>query len=164
LRQATLRGEFKEGQPLLQDKVANHFGVGKIPAREALLQLKAEGLTCFYPNRGATVAKLSAGKVNGIYTIRIASEALYQPCGMPHLMAHIHTLHANVQRYLVSYLASQDHYNGAQRQHSASPRTCQRGDIEAAADQLTRHLAQAAEKMSSLLQARQANDQLHKSQ
>jgi DNA-binding GntR family transcriptional regulator len=152
LRQAILRGEFKAGQPLLQDEVAARFGVSKIPAREALLQLKAEGLVSFYPNRGATVSELSAGEVNEIYIICIALEtpalrhalshltradfvrlegliaimdderdpltwselnwefhaALYQPCGMPRLMAHIHMLHANVQRYLVGYLASQD--------------------------------------------------------
>jgi DNA-binding GntR family transcriptional regulator len=208
LRQAILRGEFKAGQPLLQDEVAARFGVSKIPAREALLQLKAEGLVSFYPNRGATVSELSAGEVNEIYIIRIALEtlalrhalshltradfvrlegliaimdderdpltwselnwefhaALYQPCGMPRLMAHIHMLHANVQRYLVGYLASQDYYGEAQRQHRAILRACRQGDIEAAADQLTEHLAQAAEKMSRLLQAHNAgrtDTQLH---
>jgi len=206
LRQAILRGEFKEGQPLLQDEVAARFGVSKIPAREALLQLKAEGLVSFYPNRGAIVSELSAGEVTEIYTIRIALEtlalrralprlaradlvrlegliavmdderdpvawselnwefhaALYQPCGMPRLIAHIQTLHANVQRYLVVYLAHQAYHEEAQRQHRAILRACRRGNVEAAAEQLAKHLSQAAEKMSHLLQARGANTQLHK--
>jgi DNA-binding GntR family transcriptional regulator len=89
LRQAILRGEFKAGQPLLQDEVAARFGVSKIPAREALLQLKAEGLVSFYPNRGATVSELSAGEVNEIYIIRIALETLALRRALPRLAAPI---------------------------------------------------------------------------
>ena len=85
LRQAILRGEFKSGQPLPQDEIAARFGVSKIPAREALLQLKAEGLVRFYPNRGAVVAELSADEVNEIYAIRIALEALALRRALPKL-------------------------------------------------------------------------------
>ena len=53
LRAQIVKGELKSAQPLRQDELAARFGVSKIPLREALVQLKAEGLVQFYPNRGA---------------------------------------------------------------------------------------------------------------
>ena len=44
LRHSILTGELRSGQSLPQDEIAAKFGVSKIPAREALVQLKAEGL------------------------------------------------------------------------------------------------------------------------
>jgi DNA-binding GntR family transcriptional regulator len=83
LRQAILQGEFKSGQPLPQDEIAAQFGVSKIPIREALLQLRAEGLVTFYPNRGAVVSALSSDEVNEIYAMRIALETLALRCAIP---------------------------------------------------------------------------------
>lgn len=76
LRQEIARGVLKAGQPLPQEEIAARFGVSKIPAREALLQLRAEGLVTFYPNRGAVVSQLSAEEVEEIYAMRIALETL----------------------------------------------------------------------------------------
>ena len=50
LRADILRGNLKSGQALKQDEIAAKFGISKIPVREALIQLKAEGLVNFYPN------------------------------------------------------------------------------------------------------------------
>ncbi len=44
LRADILHGRFKSKQALRQDEIAAAFGVSKIPVREALFQLKAEGL------------------------------------------------------------------------------------------------------------------------
>jgi DNA-binding GntR family transcriptional regulator len=195
LRQAILCGDLKSGQPLPQDEIAARFGVSKIPAREALLQLRAEGLVTFYPNRGAIVSALSAEEVDEIYAMRIALEtlalrraipkhewadfvrldglitimdderdalkwsalnwefhaALYAPCALPRLLESIRALHANVQRYVVVYLTSTDYHTEAQRQHRVILKACQRGNADAAADQLARHLSQAATKMRALL-------------
>ena len=76
MRQAILRGKLKSNQPLRQDKIAAQFGVSKIPVREALVQLKAEGLVRFKTNRGAFVSALSASEANEIYLMRIALERL----------------------------------------------------------------------------------------
>ncbi|MFN4294979.1 MAG: GntR family transcriptional regulator [Thermoflexales bacterium] len=204
LRQAILQGEYKGGQPLPQDEVAARFGVSKIPAREALLQLKAEGLVTFYPNRGAVVSELSADEVDEIYAMRIALEtlalrraipnmtradfvrldglitimdderdalkwsalnwefhaALYRPCAMPRLLDAIRALHANVQRYVVIYLTSVDYHAEAQRQHRVILRACRRGNADLAADQLAKHLGQAAKKMTVLLK-RGATEKRH---
>ncbi len=76
LRRAIVRGELHDGQALPQDELAARFGVSKIPGREALVQLQAEGLVTLIPHRGATVAALSAPEVAEIYAMRIALETL----------------------------------------------------------------------------------------
>ena len=85
LRQAILQGQFKSKQPLRQDEIAAEFGVSKIPVREALFQLKAEGLVTFYPNRGAVVSELSAAEVDEIYAMRSALESLALRRAIPRL-------------------------------------------------------------------------------
>jgi DNA-binding GntR family transcriptional regulator len=74
LRAAILQGRYRSGDPLRQDRIAEEFGTSKIPVREALVQLRAEGLITFSPNRGAVVSELSQEEVNEIYTMRIALE------------------------------------------------------------------------------------------
>jgi len=44
LRERIRHGEYPEGAPLRQDAIANELGVSRIPVREALRQLEAEGL------------------------------------------------------------------------------------------------------------------------
>ncbi len=85
LRTDILQGELKSKEPLRQDEIASRFGVSKIPVREVLLQLKAEGLVTFFPNRGAVVSELSAAEVNEIYIMRIALETKALQRGIPHL-------------------------------------------------------------------------------
>ena len=85
LRADILRGNLKSGQALKQDEIAAQFGVSKIPVREALVQLKAEGLVNFYPNRGAFVSELSAAEADEIYVMRIALETVVLARAIPHL-------------------------------------------------------------------------------
>ncbi|HRW05129.1 MAG TPA: GntR family transcriptional regulator [Caldilineaceae bacterium] len=83
LRQAILRGELKSHQPLRQDKLAEEMGVSKIPVREALAQLKAEGLVTYKSNRGAFVTALSAAEAHEIYLMRLALEPLALAQALP---------------------------------------------------------------------------------
>src|SRR5262245_14717010 len=85
LRADILRVKLQDGQPLKQDEIAAQFGVSKIPVREALVQLKAEGLVNFYPNRGAFVSELSAAEADQIYVMRIALETAVLARAIPHL-------------------------------------------------------------------------------
>jgi len=85
LRTDIMQGKLKSEQPLRQDEIAARFGMSKIPVREALFQLKAEGLVTFYPNRGAAVSKLSATEVDEIYIMRIALETEALQRAIPHL-------------------------------------------------------------------------------
>ncbi|MFH1138867.1 MAG: GntR family transcriptional regulator [Pseudomonadota bacterium] len=74
IRQAIVRGEYRAKQPLRQDIIAAELGVSKIPLREALVQLRAEGLVEFLPNRGAVVSGLSPAEVDEVFTMRSALE------------------------------------------------------------------------------------------
>ncbi len=85
LRSAILQGRFESNQPLRQDQIAEQFGVSKIPVREALVQLKAEGLIVFAPNRGFVVSELSPVEVEEIYMMRMALETKVLERAIPNL-------------------------------------------------------------------------------
>ena len=74
IRRDILAGRLRENQPLRQDRLAERLGVSKVPVREALIQLKAEGLVTFLPNRGAVVSILSPREADEIFTMRAALE------------------------------------------------------------------------------------------
>lgn len=74
LRLAIGSGEFAPGFQLRQDELAERFGTSRIPVREALRQLEAEGFVTFLPNRGAVVSDLSIDEVVELLEIRIALE------------------------------------------------------------------------------------------
>jgi DNA-binding GntR family transcriptional regulator len=74
LRQAIHEGKFRPGDQLRQEELADRFGISRIPVREALRQLEAEGLVTLHPNRGAVVATLSLQEVLEMLDIRIALE------------------------------------------------------------------------------------------
>ncbi len=70
LRERILRGDFPEGEPLRQDALADELGVSRIPVREALRQLEAEGLVTFNPHRGAVVSSLSLSEIDELFELR----------------------------------------------------------------------------------------------
>jgi DNA-binding GntR family transcriptional regulator len=85
LRNAILQGVYQAKEPLRQDRLAEELGVSKIPLREALVQLKAEGLVEFLPKRGAVVSNLSSAEVEEIYLMRIALESVALARAIPRL-------------------------------------------------------------------------------
>jgi len=74
LRRAISAGELAPGIQLRQDELAEKFGTSRIPVREALRQLEAEGFVTLLPNRGAVVSDLSIDEVVELLEIRIALE------------------------------------------------------------------------------------------
>jgi len=74
LRRRILDGELKAGIPLRQDALATEFGVSRIPVREALMQLEAEGLVKLHPHRGAVVSELSTEEVQELFALRALLE------------------------------------------------------------------------------------------
>lgn len=83
LRHEILRGGLEPGLPLRQDEIAARCGVSKIPVREALLQLVAEGLVALQPNRGFTVAGLQPQEAEEILEIRAVLECQAMRDAMP---------------------------------------------------------------------------------
>ena len=80
-----LSGVLKGGEPLRQDEIAERHGVSKIPVREALRRLEAEGLVEFRPRCGATVKLISDGDVLEMLDIRIALECRALELAIPNM-------------------------------------------------------------------------------
>jgi len=74
LREKILNGELREGQQLRQDAIAAELRVSRIPVREALRQLEAEGLVTIIPHRGAVVSALSLEEIEELFEIRAVLE------------------------------------------------------------------------------------------
>ena len=76
---------------------------------------------------------------------------LYYPANLPRLMDWIKTLHINVARYLVIYLAGMDYQKASQNEHREILEACRHGDIETAVAHLTHHLQSASNHLIAFL-------------
>jgi DNA-binding GntR family transcriptional regulator len=85
LREKILNGAIKAGQPLRQAALAEELNVSRIPVREALLQLEAEGLVSFEPHKGATATELTVNQVDELFELRAMLEADLLAASIPHL-------------------------------------------------------------------------------
>lgn len=70
VRQDILDGSHGPGAQLRQDALALAYGVSRIPVREALFQLEAEGLVRIAPHKGAVVTPLSAVEIRDVFELR----------------------------------------------------------------------------------------------
>jgi DNA-binding GntR family transcriptional regulator len=76
LREDILSGVLPPGSRLRQEELAERLGLSRIPIREALKQLEAEGLVLMVPNSGAWVAKVDLQECVRIYKVRERVEPL----------------------------------------------------------------------------------------
>ncbi len=184
LRDAILSGRLRSGTHLVQDRVASELNVSRVPVREALLQLEAEGLVCMEAHRGATVVRLSPDEIAEVFEIRsilvtaairrvvpllteeqldrleqIAlrqeergtssavrarlnhafNAILFEPLNRPRLLALMHKLEREVDRYLVTI---PDRPRMGRRELVEA---CRDRDADRAAELLHRYLEKASE-------------------
>jgi len=85
LREQILNGDLHEGEQLRQDAIAKQFEVSRIPVREALLLLEAEGLITTVANRGAVVSALSPEEIEELFDIRAVLECHALRLAMPNM-------------------------------------------------------------------------------
>jgi len=76
LRRLILTGQHKPGERLVEDKLSAELGVSRVPIREALRTLAAEGLVDLPPRRGASVAQLSPTIAHDLVEVRATLEGL----------------------------------------------------------------------------------------
>ncbi|HEY0774038.1 MAG TPA: GntR family transcriptional regulator [Nocardioidaceae bacterium] len=76
LRERILRGDLQPGDRIRQEEVAERLGASRVPVREALRILEAEGLTEHEAHKGARVPRLSQHEVDMIYQMRERLEPL----------------------------------------------------------------------------------------
>jgi DNA-binding GntR family transcriptional regulator len=75
LRQSLDRGRWASGAPLRQEEIAAEFGVSRVPVREALFQLQAEGLVEMVPNKGMYVRTVSEADLRELFRLRCLIES-----------------------------------------------------------------------------------------
>ena len=89
LRERILSGEMGEGEPIRQEALADEYGVSRMPIREALKRLDAEGLVLLTNNRGATVVKHSLSEIGEIFDLRALLEVDLFRRSIPNMSADI---------------------------------------------------------------------------
>jgi DNA-binding GntR family transcriptional regulator len=87
LRDDMLSGRLSAGQRLSQEALAEQFRVSRVPIRDALRELQAEGLVVSYPRLGMSVASLSVGDLEELYEMRLALEPVVARLATPRLRA-----------------------------------------------------------------------------
>ena len=85
IRDSIADGSLDEGEPIRQDDVARLFNVSKIPVREALKRLEAEGLVEFQRNKGAIVTSVSEPEIAQIFETRAILESSAIRLSVPHM-------------------------------------------------------------------------------
>jgi DNA-binding GntR family transcriptional regulator len=112
LRDQIIRGEIAEGTQLRQDAIATQYQVSKIPVREALRQLEAEGLVIIVPNRGAVVPVLPPGDIEELFSIRCLLEPEVLKRSIPHLTEEDFSQAEAILKTFVNELRRDDRVSG----------------------------------------------------
>jgi DNA-binding GntR family transcriptional regulator len=85
VRTSILTGRLPAGETLRQEDLAERLGVSRMPVREAIKRLDAEGLVEVLPSRRVRVAGLSRAEIEDIYDMRAALEPLAVRLAVPRL-------------------------------------------------------------------------------
>src|SRR4051812_19252575 len=85
LREAIQSGALEDGAVLNQAALAAHFGVSRVPVREAMRQLQAEGLIDAEAHQLAVVRGLSLERIGEIYDNRALLEGYLTLRAVPRL-------------------------------------------------------------------------------
>lgn len=100
IRRRILAGELPDGMPVRQDALADDFGTSRIPIREALSRLEAEGLVASYPHRGYVVTALSRDEIKELFELRAMLEPELISAAIPNMTAmHFETAENILSRY-----------------------------------------------------------------
>ena len=76
LRQMISLGALSPGRRLKEISLAEELGVGRTPVREALLIMERDGYVVAEPNKGCSVASITAAQISDAYSVCGALEAL----------------------------------------------------------------------------------------
>ena len=76
LKERIISGELPTGARLHERNLSNELGVSRVPMREAILTLGAQGLLEMRPRIGAFVKPLTKAYVEDLFAVRLALEPL----------------------------------------------------------------------------------------
>ncbi|AUA33864.1 GntR family transcriptional regulator [Pseudomonas sp. SGAir0191] len=118
IRSGILSGMIPEGTQLRQDELAAKFGVSRMPVRDAIRQLEAEGLVTSEPHKGAFVSIMTIDDVVEIYDMRIMAETTALDLGFSDISnddilemeQRIHAINTARNQHALGELNEQFHY------------------------------------------------------
>jgi len=99
-----LKDVLKNGEKIVQEKMAQKLGISKIPIIQALSVLQNERLIEYYPRRGFFVRELSYKEFSDILDIRRALESLA-------IKKIIHNLNDSIKYKLIEFLKDFELYS-----------------------------------------------------
>jgi DNA-binding GntR family transcriptional regulator len=76
LRERILSGDIAVGERLIEGRLSEELGVSRMPVREALRELAAEGIVTIEPRRGASVTMYTDQQKRELVEVRATLEAL----------------------------------------------------------------------------------------
>jgi len=76
IRQRILAGEFAPGERLAEERLSEELGISRMPVREALRVLAAEGMVTLNPRRGASVTEYTEAQAQELIEVRATLEGL----------------------------------------------------------------------------------------
>jgi DNA-binding GntR family transcriptional regulator len=76
IRGQILEGKLRPGERLVEDRLSAELGVSRVPVREALRELAAEGLVRLERNRGASVMQVTPALIAELVEVRALLEGL----------------------------------------------------------------------------------------
>lgn len=132
LRQGILSGSHAAGSQLRQDALALQYGVSRIPVREALFQLEAEGLVQIAPHKGAIVSTFSLAEVDDVFDLRALLEPRVLSSSAPLMTQADYADIAQLDEAFATAIAQQDigrwgelnaRFHQALYRHAPQPRT-----------------------------------------
>lgn len=74
VRRAIVDGVYQPGESVRQEALARQLSVSRVPIREALSRLEAEGLVVLRPRRGYVVKELDVNEIIEIFELRAVME------------------------------------------------------------------------------------------
>lgn len=103
LHDMILEGALRPGDKISEQQLCDRFAVSRTPLREALKLLAAEGLVVIAPNRGASVARITAREIDELFPIMGALEALAGELACPRIddtaVARLRGMHERMVRH-----------------------------------------------------------------
>jgi len=89
LRSRILTGAIPGGTPILQQQVADDLGISRIPVRDAIKHLSAEGLVRIESNRRVVVAAMTVEDVREMFLMSSVLEGLAAREATPHMTPEV---------------------------------------------------------------------------
>jgi len=67
-------GEYREGDRLLESKIAEELNISRSPVREGIIELQNQGLVKYIPRKGNFITKMTMEDIKEIFDIRLLLE------------------------------------------------------------------------------------------